>query len=334
MASVFTGPRFTQARRLAAFVASFVLIAGLLGALAPGALSAGAEPAQTIGVNSCIGQDACTGATGNIGSNSCNGNLACFKAQGDIANYSCNGWSDCYKTWRRIRHDSCNGGFSCYYAQGAIGAESCQGWYSCNTTRGRIGNDSCNGARACWRAKLMVGDASCNGLEACMKAVIEVGDCANNLPGYLPLVCGYLPDGRIRTGSGPFVGNDIYNTTGTDQANTVSSTPGSTIRFGISVQNDSVVYADSFTLLATGTTSAMYGVTYFKGTTNITADVVAGTYTTPTVATGATYLITARVKVRGSATAGSSVTRLVTITSLGDGTRQDAVVFTVGVATP
>ena len=60
---------------------------------------------------------------------------------------------------------------------------------------------------------------------------------------------------------------------------------------------------------------------YFHGTTNITAAVVAGTYRTGSLAPGATYLITAKLP------AGGSVTRLVTITSVADPTKKDAVKF-------
>ncbi len=135
------------------------------------------------------------------------------------------------------------------------------------------------------------------------------------------------PDGRIRKGTGAYVGNNIYNTTGVGQAKTGAKARGYTIRFGISVQNDSTTGADSFRLIATGTASAMYAVTYWRGTTDITAAVVAGTYTTPSLAPGAKYLITVKVKVKSSATKGSSTTRLVTITSVGDGSKQDAVNF-------
>ena len=383
MASVFTGPRFSQARRLAALVAAFVLVAGLLGALAPGALGAGAEPAQTIGANSCIGQDACTGATGNIGANSCNGDHACFQVIGYIAPNSCVGAQACSEADGRIRHDSCNGDHACYSAQSInIAANSCNGFYACRFASGDIGHNSCNGGSACvydargvgdnscnedhacsglassvgddscnadgacvdavenigrnscngdyacWWTGGAIGVDSCNGRRACYNMAGDVGDCAGNLPDQVPAEC-FVPDGRIRKGSGAYVGNDIYNTTGADQAKVISAAPGSTITFGISVQNDSAVVADSFTVVAAGSASDLYRVTYFKGTTNITAAVVAGTYTTPSLAPGAKYLITARVKAMANAPAGSSVTRLVTITSLGDGTRQDALMFTV-----
>ena len=41
------------------------------------------------------------------------------------------------------------------------------------------------------------------------------------------------PDGRIRKGSGSFIGNNIYNETGLNQTKTGSTSPGSTIKFGI-----------------------------------------------------------------------------------------------------
>ena len=421
MASVFTGPRFTQARRLAAFVASFVLVTGLLGALAPGALGAGVQPAQTVGANSCIGQDACSGARGPIGDSSCNGDQACFNNKGVVADDSCNGDQACMGSARvsRFADDTCNGERACAYVRGTIarnschgpwtcymlsasvsqaghvgrgscwgseacagmnnlasivgrgscigdqacidhsgpwgiGDNSCRGFMACGLSRGPVGNNSCvgegacdqgygvagdnscNGDYSCWGITGGVGDNSCNGFRACLSSG-GVGDCANNMPGYVPRAClenGYLPDGRIRRGTGAYIGNDIYDATGAREVKTVAAAPGSTITFGISVQNDSAVHSDSFTLLASGTASDMYKVTYFKGTTNITAAIVAGTYTTPALAPGATYLITAKVKVTASAAAGSSVTRVLTITSLGDGTKQDAVVFIGGVAGP
>ncbi len=136
----------------------------------------------------------------------------------------------------------------------------------------------------------------------------------------------HQPDGRIRLGTGPYVGNDIYNTTGVGQTTTGSAVKGQTITFGISVQNDGNA-SDRFTLKATGTASGGYTVKYFKGTTDITASVVAGSYQTAALARGATDLITATVKVMSSAASGSKVTRLVTITSVAKNSKRDAVKF-------
>ena len=131
------------------------------------------------------------------------------------------------------------------------------------------------------------------------------------------------PDGRIRKGTGSLIGNNVYNTTGVNQTKTGSTTRGNTITFGISIQNDAA--SDRFTVQATGTSTSLYSVSYFRNSTNITAAVVAGTYATPTLANGSTFVITAKVKVNSTATVGSNVTRLITLTSVGDATRKDAV---------
>lgn len=132
------------------------------------------------------------------------------------------------------------------------------------------------------------------------------------------------PDGRIKKGSGAFVGNNIYNTTGVNQTKTGKAARGSKITFTFSIQNDGTA-ADSFKVLATGALTAGYQVTYFRGTTNITAAVVAGTYQTTSLAPGATFAIKAKVKVLAGATVGSSVTRLLTTSSVVDPSKIDAV---------
>jgi alpha-tubulin suppressor-like RCC1 family protein len=134
------------------------------------------------------------------------------------------------------------------------------------------------------------------------------------------------PDGRIRLGTGAYVGNNIYNATGVNQSRTGSAARGGTITFGISVENDGTGASD-FKVKATGSVASAYTVTYLRGTTDITAAVVAGTYRTPSLAPAANFLITAKVTVKSGAAAGSSVSRLVTITSSGDATKKDAVTF-------
>ncbi len=133
------------------------------------------------------------------------------------------------------------------------------------------------------------------------------------------------PDGLVRAGTGAFAGDDIYNLTGTSQKKTGKAAAGSTITFGVSVQNDGSA-ADSFRVQAGGSTTA-YNVKYKVGATDVTTAVVAGTYQTPSLAAGATHLVTVKVKVKSSAPAGSKVGRLVTITSVGDTSRKDAVKF-------
>jgi hypothetical protein len=121
------------------------------------------------------------------------------------------------------------------------------------------------------------------------------------------------PDGRIRQGSGPFVGNNVYNATAANQTATGSAGVGSTVTFGISIQNDGMA-AGTFGVHAAGSASG-YSVKYFVGTADRTAAVVAGTYRTPSLAIGGTRLLTAKVTVLSGAVVGSQVVRLVTITS-------------------
>jgi len=151
----------------------------------------------------------------------------------------------------------------------------------------------------------------------------------------------YQPDGLIRmatagvlgyppytTYHGPFLGNNIYNATGAHQTaifTDIGSTGPSFLTFDISIQNDGSA-ADRFTVKATGAASA-WTVTYSRGTTNITSAVVAGTYRTPSLAPGATYLIHARITLRESSNLSGNVARLVTIRSVGDPTKIDAVKF-------
>ncbi len=134
------------------------------------------------------------------------------------------------------------------------------------------------------------------------------------------------PDGRIRLGAGASVGNNVYNTSGAGQSATGSAPRGGTITFGVSIENDGNGYED-FEVQATGGATSAYAVKYFRGTADITAAVVAGTYRTPSLAPGGTYLITARVTVASTAAAGSNVTRYVTITSGADMPTKDVVKF-------
>jgi hypothetical protein len=133
------------------------------------------------------------------------------------------------------------------------------------------------------------------------------------------------PDGRIKVGSGALAGNDIYDTTGDSQSRTGSAVRGKTIKFTVSVQNDSK--PDRFKIQGAGS-ATHYTVKYFRGSTNITSAVVAGTYTTRELKTDEAIPFIVKVKVKSSAPAGSSVTRLVTITSVADPAVKDVVKLT------
>jgi hypothetical protein len=139
------------------------------------------------------------------------------------------------------------------------------------------------------------------------------------------------PDGRIRLGTGSLVGNNVYNTTGLRQTRTLNivgaPVVGVRYTFGISIQNDGN-RADRFKVKATGTATTSWTVKYYHGTTNITSSVVAGTYRTALLAPGAKYVITAKVSV---ITGDTPVTRLVTMKSVANATKVDAVKFIVKV---
>lgn len=143
------------------------------------------------------------------------------------------------------------------------------------------------------------------------------------------------PDGRIRLGThgypgkttsyrATYVGNNVYNKTGARQRATVESfnlLEGTFFTFDISIQNDGT-RADRFKVKATGAATGGWTVTYFHGTTNITSAIVAGTFRTASLAPGATYAIRAKIT-----QGGGNMTRLVTIRSVADAAKVDAVVF-------
>lgn len=135
----------------------------------------------------------------------------------------------------------------------------------------------------------------------------------------------YKPDGRIRKGSGSLVGDNIYNTTGLNQSRSGTRKPG-TITFTISGQNDGNA-ADRFKVSAAGLSATGFTITFFAGTTNITAAVLAGTYQTASIGPGGTFAIKAKVTITKAAARGASISRLVTLTSVADSSKLDVVQF-------
>ena len=134
------------------------------------------------------------------------------------------------------------------------------------------------------------------------------------------------PDGRIRRGAtGTYVGDDIYNTTGRNQTRTGSAAPGGSVRYWVSAQNDAPI-PDTLRLKGT-TTSAGFVVNYTVDGTDITAQVTAGTYTTPVLAPGATHLVKVVVTVTDTAPAGSSLNASILVTSNTAAATKDKVRF-------
>jgi hypothetical protein len=173
-----------------------------------------------------------------------------------------------------------------------------------------------------------------------------IGNCQFN--DTTPAACDTQPDGRIRRiGRRHMVGDDIYNTTGVNQSRTANLRLGQLARFVITIQNDSAV-TDSFTVGAnSGFPCAKFscvvasnypdGLTFFHGRhgADITADVLAGTYTTPALAPGAIYRIRAVFLVSTSPTVnpsvGATIDWQVTATSVGNPVNSDTVAITINV---
>ena len=143
----------------------------------------------------------------------------------------------------------------------------------------------------------------------------------------------YQPDGWIRyksfkSQSGTYieptawVGDNIYNTTGRNQKATQAAggsyAPNPHFVFEVRVQNDGG--ADRFRIGISG--AGDWVVKYFHGTTDITAQVIDGSYRTPTIAAGGSLTLKMKVWLGDP---GTHVMRLVTLTSEANGTRQDAV---------
>lgn len=141
----------------------------------------------------------------------------------------------------------------------------------------------------------------------------------------------FRPDARVRLSTvTALTGNNVYNTTGTNQ--TVRSTAGRRVTrtFVVNVQNDGTD-TDAFVIRGPGSSTG-FTVAYFAGTTDITTAVVNGTYRQNNVPVGGTRQFQMRVTVRSGAAIGAVKSSLVTATSANSGTLADAVrtVVTVG----
>ncbi len=356
------GPR---SARLSALLTALALAAGLLGASAPLVGATNVQAAITIGANSCIGTDACTDAVGPIGDNSCNGDLACAEtlgsvgdnscdshyacesAAGSIGDNSCNGESGCfegdtvgdnschedyacYGATASIGDSSCQASNACYETSGSVGTGACVGYSACNNAAGPIGANSCNGAYACAGSNDSVGDNSCNGYKACYEALTAVSDCADNLPGYIPAVC-VQPDGQVKRPGGRLNGKGVYNDDGAGQmiyGGHHGYPVGTRRTVYLYVRNDGSIPA-AYTYTASGDDVAGFVITYHRRSgRDLTDQVNAGTFTTPTLDPGARYAILATITITPDAAPQSSVSRLITIAAVdGEASAIDAIGF-------
>jgi hypothetical protein len=135
----------------------------------------------------------------------------------------------------------------------------------------------------------------------------------------------YQTDGLIK-GSKSFVGDNVFNTTGLGQTVKQKVHRGKKFVFTIEVQNDGN-NADTFKLKGSGAKPG-FVVRYLNGTTgltNITSQVLAGTFATLPVGPTGVTTIRLVVVVKNTAKVGTGRAWLVTATSSGDTTKKDAV---------
>ncbi|HEY2271356.1 MAG TPA: hypothetical protein VGH30_01175 [Jatrophihabitantaceae bacterium] len=130
-----------------------------------------------------------------------------------------------------------------------------------------------------------------------------------------------LPDNTIgRTRTGHFVGNGVYSATGAGEARTLTIKRGKTKSCYVKIQNDGLVAA-SFTISGHGDAHGIEAH-YFRGSTNVTAGVRAGTYSTASIPARSFVLL--RVKVSVAHSSADSTTFVVTARSTA-GSPPDAV---------
>ncbi len=129
----------------------------------------------------------------------------------------------------------------------------------------------------------------------------------------------HRPDAWLSTGT-TYVGNNVYNATGTNQTKTQKKPVNVTATFTIRFENDGDD-TDTYTIKG-GKSATGYAVTYWIGTTSYTTKVTAGTMTI-TLSPGEYKILTMRVKVSagGKASAGF----LVSATSGHEPSKSDAV---------
>jgi photosystem II stability/assembly factor-like uncharacterized protein len=118
-----------------------------------------------------------------------------------------------------------------------------------------------------------------------------------------------VPDAQIAKGKNAFAGDDVYNATGASQTKTASVKPGKSATFRLKIQNDGD--PDSFTVKGCKGKGA-FGVVYKSGKSNVTSQVVAGTFGVGPIDFGVSKILTLIMTAKGAAAAGSSKSCLVT----------------------
>jgi subtilisin-like proprotein convertase family protein len=134
----------------------------------------------------------------------------------------------------------------------------------------------------------------------------------------------FRPDGRIRlSGDSSYIGNNVYNANAANQTRRAGIRLGGTKVFQVSVENDGNV-AQAYTLDGVGNGGGIR-VRYFNGATNITNNVINGSFQTPSLGIGGTHVYRIVMNTLSSARSGSMRAALLEIRSVVNNNRVDAV---------
>lgn len=134
----------------------------------------------------------------------------------------------------------------------------------------------------------------------------------------------YQPDAQVKLASDTsYLGVGIFNTTGAGQTRTTTTAPGKSATFDLRLVNAGT-HSDAIAVKGCNSLSGLT-VKYFKGTTDVTTEVTAGTYKTRTLAAGASRMLKLKIAVSSTATAGKTHTCAVTASSNAAPTSQDVV---------
>ena len=193
-----------------------------------------------------------------------------------------------------------------------------------NLTGGNQTGDSCMGTGGSFSFLLPAGESF----------LIVASECQPGAGGQVEMIIAsvttvtYGVDSRIRKGSGALVGDDVYSSNASGQSVNAKTAPSKTAQFTISLQNESNI-PETFVVQASSPPVTGYKVKFFRGLTEITSAVFAGTYVTESVAPGNTFAIKLKVKVLAGAPAGSHVDGMVSATANGSVLISDTVGFGV-----
>ncbi len=134
------------------------------------------------------------------------------------------------------------------------------------------------------------------------------------------------PDALIRRGpTGVYVGDGVYNTTGQGQTRNAAAHLGGSVTYFVALQNDATV-PDEIRVRGMSSTNG-FNIRYYTNGTGITHDVTRGTYTTATLAPGASVTLKIEVTVATNVPVGAQLSGVLTAKSGADRTVRDVVKF-------